>query len=93
MVEPSFRAKATKESRDGFTPGLPDGIFAYQKSKFGHILEGLGMENVGIILGYLVYFMGIWYICTVLVCCTMKNLATLFHSRNHLFRFDEGAIL
>jgi hypothetical protein len=28
--------------------GLPDGIFSYQKSQFGYILEGLGMENVGI---------------------------------------------
>jgi hypothetical protein len=26
--------------------GLPDGIFSYQKSQFGYILEGLGMENI-----------------------------------------------
>jgi hypothetical protein len=26
---------------------LPDGIFLYQKSQFGNILEGLGMENIG----------------------------------------------
>jgi hypothetical protein len=25
--------------------GLPDGLFYYQKSQFGYILEGLGMEN------------------------------------------------
>jgi hypothetical protein len=38
--------------------------------------------------GHLVNFMGIWYILwsfsiffTVLVCCTKKNLATLFDSR------------
>jgi hypothetical protein len=24
---------------------LPDGIFSYQKFKFGNIVEGLGMEN------------------------------------------------
>jgi hypothetical protein len=29
-------------------PGLLDGIFSYQKSQFGYILEGLGMQNVGI---------------------------------------------
>jgi hypothetical protein len=29
-------------------PGLPDGIFSYQKSEFGYILNGLGMENSGI---------------------------------------------
>jgi hypothetical protein len=26
--------------------GLPDGIFSYQKSQFGHILEAFGIENV-----------------------------------------------
>jgi hypothetical protein len=30
--------------------GLPDGIFSYQKSQFGYILENLGMENVGIFI-------------------------------------------
>jgi hypothetical protein len=28
--------------------GLPDGLFSNQKSQFGQILEGLGMENLGI---------------------------------------------
>jgi hypothetical protein len=28
--------------------GLPDGLFSYQKYRLGYILEGLGMENVGI---------------------------------------------
>jgi hypothetical protein len=27
-------------------PGLPDGVFLYQKWRFGHIFEDLGMENV-----------------------------------------------
>jgi hypothetical protein len=31
-----------------FGPGLPDGLFSNQKSKFGKILEGLAMEEVGI---------------------------------------------
>jgi hypothetical protein len=31
-----------------YHPGLPDGLLSYQKSQFGYILEGLGMENVGI---------------------------------------------
>jgi hypothetical protein len=69
---------------------LPDGIFSNRKSQFGYILEGLAMEDVGIFLaiwsilrqfglfyGNLVYFVVIWYIFTVLVCCTKKNLATL----------------
>jgi hypothetical protein len=30
--------------------GLTDGILSYQKSKFRQIMEGLGMENVGIFL-------------------------------------------
>jgi hypothetical protein len=32
-------------------------VFSYQKSQFGHILEGLGMETVGIFYERLVYFM------------------------------------
>jgi hypothetical protein len=45
-----------------FVAGLPDGLFSYQKSKFGYILEVLGMENVGIFYGHLEYFMTIWYV-------------------------------
>jgi hypothetical protein len=29
-------------------PGLPDGLFSNQKSKFGYIFDGLAMEEVGI---------------------------------------------
>jgi hypothetical protein len=55
-------------------PGLPDGLFSNQKSKFGQILEGLALEDVGIhIFGHflrsfvilyehLVSFVVIWYI-------------------------------
>jgi hypothetical protein len=59
--------------------GLPDCIFhqKYQKSQVGFILEGLGMENVGIFYGHLVHFLVIWYIFPALVCRTTKNLATL----------------
>jgi hypothetical protein len=32
----------------------------------------------GIFFGHLVYWMEIWFIFSVLVCCTKKNLATLF---------------
>jgi hypothetical protein len=35
--------------------GLPDGLFSNQTPKFGKILEGLEMENVGI-------FMTVWKI-------------------------------
>jgi hypothetical protein len=79
-------------------PGLPDGIFSCQKSKFWVFLEGYGMENVGvfyglleyvmahwhnlwpfdIVYGHFVYFVVIWYILPV--CCSKKNLATLFAS-------------
>jgi hypothetical protein len=34
--------------------GLPDGMFLNQKSKFGKILEGLGMKKIGIFYGHLV---------------------------------------
>jgi hypothetical protein len=35
--------------------GLPDGLFSNQKSQYGYILEGRGMETVG-------SFMTIWNI-------------------------------
>jgi hypothetical protein len=36
-------------------------MFSNQKSQFGSILEGLGMENVGIFYGHLEYITVIWY--------------------------------
>jgi hypothetical protein len=49
-------------------PELPDGMFSNQKSKFGLIIEGLGVKKVGIsyllsfgiYYGHLVYFIAIW---------------------------------
>jgi hypothetical protein len=34
--------------------GLPDGLFQDQKSQFGYILKGLGMEHFGIFYGRVV---------------------------------------
>jgi hypothetical protein len=70
---------------------LPDGLDSNQKPQFGLILEGLGVENVGIFYDHLEYFMAIWYnlwpfciVCGHLVyfpqfwyVWTKKNLATL----------------
>jgi hypothetical protein len=39
---------------------LPDGLFSYQKSEFGEILEGLRLENVDICYGHLEYFTDTW---------------------------------
>jgi hypothetical protein len=51
-------------------PGLPDGLFANQKFQFGYILDGLGVDNVGIIYGHLEYLKAIWYILLSMgVCC------------------------
>jgi hypothetical protein len=36
--------------------GLPDGMFVFKKLKLGYILEGIGMENVGMFYGNLVCF-------------------------------------
>jgi hypothetical protein len=42
---------------------LPDGIhFSYQKSQFGHILDGLDMQNFVIFYCNLLYYAVIWYI-------------------------------
>jgi hypothetical protein len=40
-----------------FEPGLPDGIFSVQKCQFWYILEGLGMENFGVLHGKLVFLL------------------------------------
>jgi hypothetical protein len=40
--------KQTLGSGKGQQPRLPDGLFSNKKSKFGKILEGLAMEDVGI---------------------------------------------
>jgi hypothetical protein len=45
----------------GYQAGLPDGLFSNQKSQFGYILEGLGIENVIIFCDHLDYFMAIRY--------------------------------
>jgi hypothetical protein len=52
-----FRAIARNLSTRSSIPGMPDGIFSNQNSQFGYILEGLGMQNVGILFGL---FMPIW---------------------------------
>jgi hypothetical protein len=81
---------------------LPDGLFSYQKSKFGQIFEGLRWENVALIYGRLEYFTNIWDVlrpfgtfCAnlvdffpVLVSCTKKNLATLLFI-SECFSADE----
>jgi hypothetical protein len=56
---------------------LPDGTFSIQKSKFGSILEGLEMENVGIFYGPLEYSMAVWYIFGNLV-----FLGILYHEKS-----------
>jgi hypothetical protein len=42
--------------------GLPDGLFSYQKSRFGYIPERLKMENSGKFRDHLELFFAIWYI-------------------------------
>jgi hypothetical protein len=44
-------SQALKNASDA---GLPDGLFLDQKSQFGYILDGLGMEM-------LAYFTAFWY--------------------------------
>jgi hypothetical protein len=44
-------------------PGLPDGSFSNQKSRFGLILCGLRLESVYIFYIHLGYFMEIWGFC------------------------------
>jgi hypothetical protein len=41
---------------------MPVDLFSNQKSKFGKILEGLAMEDIGIFYGHLVHFSVFCYI-------------------------------
>jgi hypothetical protein len=63
--------------------GLPDGIVSSQKIpiwvNFGGSCNGRCwyiLWTFGLFCSHLVYFMVIWYIFPVLLCCTKKNLAT-----------------
>jgi hypothetical protein len=49
------RRKKTEES---WVAGC---IFSNQKSQVGSILKDLGMEDVGVFYGSLIYFVAIWY--------------------------------
>jgi hypothetical protein len=53
--------KSAKWQEPQQKPGLPDGLFSYQKFQAGKILEGFGMENVGTSYEQLEYFTAIWY--------------------------------
>jgi hypothetical protein len=67
------------------TAGLPDVIFANQKSRFGYILEGFEVEDVGIFMAigtiyypfnifnvHLLILYSFWYFYPVLVYCAQK---------------------
>jgi hypothetical protein len=41
---------------------LPDGLISNPNSQFGKLLEGIGMEKVGIFFGHLEYTTAIGYI-------------------------------
>jgi hypothetical protein len=72
---------------------LPDGIFSNKKSKFGEILEGLAVEDVGIFraifsilrasgifgtfCGHMVHGVVIWYILSRFGMLCRKHLAAL----------------
>jgi hypothetical protein len=57
----TFRRRLQRLARNGEGAGLPDGSFSNQKSQFGQILEGLGMEKAGIFFGYFEYIKAIWH--------------------------------
>jgi hypothetical protein len=53
--EVRFDPRNPRAAQIRFQPGLPDGIFSDQKSEVGYILEGLLIEDVGIVYVPLVY--------------------------------------
>jgi hypothetical protein len=59
-------------------PGLPDGIFSNQKTKF---LDGLAMEDVDIFYGHLVFLqpMGIIYVHFVIFCSNLVYFSSFWY--------------
>jgi hypothetical protein len=69
-------AKASRRLRQGCQMVS----FSDQKSKFGYILEDLGMENVGIFSVHLEYFTTIGYILWSLV--NFKSFGILYQEKS-----------
>jgi hypothetical protein len=66
---------------------LPDGLFSDQKSPFGLIFVGLGMENVGIFYGHFDTFKSIWCILPpfgifVVIWYIFSHLGMLEHEKS-----------
>jgi hypothetical protein len=55
-----YQEKSGSSVEEPSLTGMPDGMFSNKKSKFGYILEGLGMKKVGIFYGHLEFIMAIW---------------------------------
>jgi hypothetical protein len=51
----------------GTRPGLPDGIFSNQNTRFGQVLVGLAKQNFGIFMNIWVYFTALWYTYIVVI--------------------------
>jgi hypothetical protein len=70
-------------------PGLPDGTYIFRPKiriwvNFGGSCNGrcwYSLWTLRLLYGHLVYFVVIWYIFPVLVCCTKKNLASPVHPK------------
>jgi hypothetical protein len=67
-------------------PGLPDGLFSNQKFKFGQILEGLAMEDVGKFYAHLVQFTVFCYILWTFIYVVHGNLEHFFPFWNFVLR-------
>jgi hypothetical protein len=69
-----FKNNSRQEFAPRCQPGLPDGFFSDQISKFGYILENIGMENVVIFSGHLEYLrpLGIIY-------CHLENSVVILY--------------
>jgi phosphotransferase system glucose/maltose/N-acetylglucosamine-specific IIC component len=68
---------ACASSAFGCGTGLPDGIFSNKNPYLGKFWRVFQWNA-------LVYFVAIWYIFNVLICCTKKNLATLLRNKKSL---------
>jgi hypothetical protein len=83
IVLPSEDVLVVGSEKYGPFTVLPDGLFSKQKSLFGQNFEGLRLENVDLLYGYLEYFKDIWDF--------LRPFGTFSVHRVYLFRFWNHA--
>jgi hypothetical protein len=77
------------QSSERSTSGLPDGNFSYQNSRFGYILEGLGLENVCIFYVHLKYLTDLHMVYFITILYMLLSFG-IFYARFGMLQQDKS---